>query len=154
MIGPLDPRNQVVAPRLRTPKDPKDAFLIRLYDIKKEVALLICYDRPGPPVYISSRFSHHLLKELFEAAKKKATIKEVTVDGQPVTPATIARINHFVSQPGFSRPTTFRGWRKANRSKGDNGFIMWQSATAWEDFERITMLTVFKPEQTPAKTGL
>jgi hypothetical protein len=144
-------RNPIIAPRVKEVDPPKDPFLVRLYGLKKLVTLVICYDRPGPPVYLESEFSNHILDELFEAAKAKATIKEVLIDGKPVTPASLARINHFVSQPGFSKPTTFRGWRKRNKAR-ENGFIYWRSATAWEQFEEVVMLTIYKPLNTPAKT--
>lgn len=150
-LGKRKPSNPIVAPELREVRPPRDPLLVRLYGIKKLVEIVICYDRPGPPIMVASEFSHHLLGELFEAAKCKATIQNVFVDGRPVTPATIARVNHFVSQPGYSTAKTFRGWRRINREKRDTGFLYWRSGAAWEQFEEIVRLQVFVPLKTPVK---
>lgn len=145
------PRNPIIAPKVREFEEvPETPMLVKLYGIKKTVSIVVCYDVPGPPVLVESMFSHHLLDELFTVAKRKATVVRLEVDGQPVTPSTIARINRFVSQPGYTSKKTFRGWRRHLIETMENGHFFWNTAPSWEQFEQIVNLLVFNPK-TPVK---
>lgn len=141
--------NPIRAPRIREVDTERESILEVLYGIKKTVAIVICYDRQGPPVLIVSDRSDKLLNELFEAAKHKATIIDLHINDSPASASSIARINMFVSQPGWATTKTFRGWRRVLKAdKTGNG--IWNTKHAWNQFEQIINVITGNP-QSPVK---
>lgn len=135
------PGNQVRVPRIRKTRSEDAKFREMLYETGQAVEIVIYYDDGGPPTLVASSSSSDLLDELFNAAKCKAVIVSMLINGAAVTPSSIVRINHFVSQPGWSSENTFRGWRRKLMRRA-NGLVLWKTVVSWREFlEKTNTLT-------------
>jgi hypothetical protein len=101
------------------------------------VALSVVFDASPEVVRLDCPRSSALFDLLNRANLERGTVIEMSIRGNPIAPAALARLNWFLHVHGYTRG--FRGWKRARRSV-DGGLTLWRSAPAWLDLKTLLRL--------------
>lgn len=110
-----------------------------LYSIEP-VSVRVVFDKLGDAARVELiNPKSSALFDLFKRTNlERGTIIDFTIRGKAIEPAALARLNYFVTLPGYTKG--FRAWRMA-RESAEGGITLWKSAPAWSEFKTLLNLS-------------